>query len=94
MLELIFEHSLEDDVMLAPVSEAKKDIQAITSFFRETTEYELLLQRAQALGLTLYSPKSVKDIKFVAHTSGLITDYLKKRLHGAEHALLSNNYSH
>ena len=38
---------------------------------------ELLIAQALNKGQRLYSPKCIKDIKFLVHTSTLIEDYLK-----------------
>lgn len=64
--------------------------------FRENTEFEKMLQTANALGAHIYSPKAVKDLKFIAHNWRLIMDFIamlptyKSALEQIAHPLVCN----
>ena len=75
LLELVLLHALEPP-QFRGISDTRLLIQNVTTFFRENREYEILLNTCTVMGRQLYSPKYVKDLKFVGHSSTLINDFI------------------
>ena len=74
LLELLLKKCLKRSPMIHTV---KKHVHEVSVFFRDSEVYEYLLPAAQALCKRLYSPKALKDLKFVAHGAVLLNDYIK-----------------
>ena len=76
LLELVIKKCFKDQ-RFGTINEVRKYVHVVSVFFREPEVYEYLLPAARALCKRLYSPKSLKDLKFISHGAGLLDDFIK-----------------
>ena len=75
ILELVIKKTFKIHAF-EPIAQVKQHVHSISVFFRDAEVYEYLIPAAQALSKRLYSPKALKDLKFVAHGAGLLDDFV------------------
>ena len=73
IIELILKHTLNK---YPEIRTSKEKLASLTKFFRNPTVYEVLLRVGIASPKRLYSPKLVREMKFVAHDATIARDFI------------------
>jgi len=73
IIELILKHTLD---RYPGIRTSKEKLASLTKFFRNSIVYETLLKVGIASQKRLYSPKLVREMKFVVHDSTIAHDFI------------------
>ena len=77
IIELILKHALDQYPV---IKDAKEKLASLTKFFRDSTVYEILRKVGLDSSQRLYTPKLVREMKFVAHDSTIAHDFIRNRV--------------